>query len=76
MGRQGPGLAATRDPQSRLVTWCGGRRLLAVRPVRGRRLYPSRRQPGGRPGGPRMPGSGPAPWPPSAITTTSRRSGS
>jgi len=51
------------------------RRLLAVRPVRGARLHPRRRQPGGRAGTPGMPGPGPRPWPPGAITTTSVRSG-
>jgi hypothetical protein len=50
------------------------RRLPAVRPVRGGRLHPRRRQPGGRPGTPGMPGPSPAPWPPGAITTTSGRS--
>ena len=52
------------------------RRLLAVRPVRGGRLHPRRRQPGGRPGAPGMPGPGRAPWPPGAITTSSGRCGS
>ena len=32
------------------------------------------RQPGGRAGAPGMPGPGPEPWPPSAITTTSGHS--
>jgi hypothetical protein len=52
------------------------RRLLAVRPVRGGRLHPRRRQPGEHPGAPGMPGPGPAPWPPSVITTSSGRNGS
>ncbi len=47
----------------------------AVRPVRGGRLHPRRRQPGGRAGALGMPGPGPAPWPPGAITTPSGRSG-
>jgi hypothetical protein len=47
----------------------------AERPVRGGRLHPRRRQPGGRAGTPGMPGPSPAPWPPGAITTNSVRSG-
>jgi hypothetical protein len=124
MGRQGPGLAATRDPQSRSVTRCGASRPIRCpwrdyangscpsapsapgkTPSSGTRCWPQqrstagpnqtwwqtddfwqyalfaagayylrRRQPGGRPGGPRMPGPGPAPWPPGAITATARRS--
>jgi hypothetical protein len=50
------------------------RRLLAVRPVRGGRLPPRRRQPGRRAGTPGMPGPATAPQPPSAITTISGRS--
>ena len=50
------------------VAW--GRPTTAVRAVRGGRLHPRRRQPGGRAGAPGMPGPTPAPWPPSAITTT------
>ena len=53
-----------------------GRRFLAVRPVRGGRLHPRRRQPGGRPSAPGMPGPGPAPWPPGDMTTSSGHSGS
>jgi hypothetical protein len=53
------------------VAWWQGRRLVAVRPVRGGRLHPRRRQPGGRAGAPGMPGPDPEPWPPSAMTTTS-----
>jgi hypothetical protein len=52
------------------------RRLLAVCPVRGSRLDPRRRQPGGRPGAPGMPGATREPPPPSAITTRSVRHGS
>src|SRR5215472_4834524 len=51
-----------------------GRRLLAVRAVRGGRLHPRRGQPGGRAGAPGVPGPGPALWPPSAITTSSGHS--
>jgi hypothetical protein len=43
-------------------------------PVRGGRLRPRGRQPGGRPGAPGMSGPGPEPWPPSAIMTTSGHS--
>ena len=49
------------------VAWCRPT-TLAVRPVRGGRLHPRRRQPGGRPSAPGMPGPGRAPWPPGAIT--------
>ena len=45
------------------------RRLLAVRPVRGGRLHPRRRQPGGRPGAPGMPG---CPSPGHSIITIRR----
>jgi hypothetical protein len=48
---------------------------LAVRPVRGGRLHPRRRQPGGRPSAPGMPGPRRAPWPPGAITASSGHSG-
>ena len=49
------------------VAYVADRRLLAVRHVRGGRLHPRRRQPGGRPGAPGMPGSGREPWRPDAI---------
>jgi hypothetical protein len=49
----------------------GDRRLLAARPAHRRRLHPRRHQPVGVPG---MPGSDPAPWPPSAITIGSGHS--
>ncbi len=53
----------------------GGRPwLLAVCPVRGGRLRPRGRQPGGCPSAPGLPGPGPEPWPPSAIMTTSGHS--
>ena len=45
-----------------------GRRLLAVRHVRGGRLHPRRREPGGRPSPPSMPGPQRAPRPPGSIT--------
>src|SRR6516162_3003629 len=51
-----------------------GRRLLAVRAVRGGRLHPRRGQPGGRAGAPGPPGPSPAPWPPGAIPTSSGHS--
>ena len=57
------------------VAWCRPT-TLAVRPVRGGRLHPRRRQPGGRPSAPGMPGSGRAPWPPGAMTPSSGHSGS
>ena len=44
-----------------------GRRLLAVRHVRGGRLHPRRRHPSGRPSGPGMPGLGRGPWRPDAC---------
>jgi len=44
------------------------RRLLAVRRVRGGRLHPRRRQPGGRPTALGMSGTRPAPWSSAAIT--------
>ena len=56
------------------AAWWQGRRLLAVCPVRVGRLRPRDRQPGGCPGAPGMPGPGPEPWPPSAMTTTSGHS--
>jgi hypothetical protein len=46
------------------VRLVAGRRLLAVRHVRGGRLHPRRRQPGRRPGPPSMPGPQRAPRPP------------
>ena len=39
--------------------------------VRGGRLHPRRRQPGGRAGPPGVPGPGPEPWSPGAMTTSS-----
>ena len=50
------------------VAWCRPT-TLAVRPVRGGRLHPRRRQPGRRAGAPGLPGPGRAPRPPGAIMT-------
>ena len=57
------------------VSLVADRRLLAVRPVRGGRLHPRRRQPDRRPGAPGMPGPCPARRLRSAMTTSSGRGG-
>ena len=55
----------TRSPGGRTMTF-------GSTPFRGGRLYPHRGQPGECAGGPGMPGPGPAPRPPSAITAGRR----
>ena len=49
--------------------------LLAIRPIRDRRLHPRRRQPDGRLGPPGMPGPQRAPRPPGSITPIRHLSG-
>ena len=61
------------------LDWCGASRtdplpLEGLRAIRGGRLHPRCRQPGGRAGAPGVPGPGPAPRPPRAITTGSGHS--
>jgi hypothetical protein len=58
------------------VAWWQADDFLAVRPVRGGRLHPRRREPGGRAGASGMSGPGRTLWPPSAITTSSGGCGS
>jgi hypothetical protein len=58
------------------VALVADRRLLAIRPVRDRRLHPRRRQPGRRAGTPGMPGPVPAFRRPGAIASSSGCCGS
>jgi hypothetical protein len=66
--RRGSAARRDRPGPSRRGRLVADRRLLAVRPVRNRRLHPCGRQPGRRPSAPGVPGPSPASKPPRAIT--------